>query len=53
MTACSTESVQRTGYETLQNIGEQQCEKDLSADCPERRSYDEYRQELKDLDMVQ
>jgi hypothetical protein len=43
MTACSSEGVKRTTYETLQNVGEQQCEKELSSDCPERQSYDEYR----------
>lgn len=43
MTACSSEGVRRTTYETLQNVGEQQCEKELSSDCPERQSYDEYR----------
>ena len=43
VTACSGEDVRRTTYETLQNIGEQQCEKDLSSECPERQSYDEYR----------
>ena len=40
--ACSSEDVRRTTYETLQNVGEQQCDKDLSGDCPERQSYDEY-----------
>jgi hypothetical protein len=43
ITACSSEGVKRTTYETLQNVGEQQCEKDFSSDCPERQSYDEYR----------
>lgn len=40
--ACSRDVVQRTTYETLQNIGEQQCEKDLSSQCPERESFDQY-----------
>jgi len=40
---CSTDTLSRTGYETLQNIGAQQCEKDLSADCPEHESYESYR----------
>jgi len=43
VSACSSDSVRRTTYETLQNVGEQQCEKDLSSECPERQSYDEYR----------
>jgi hypothetical protein len=53
MIACSKESMQRTGYDTLQNVGQQQCEQDLSADCPERKSYDEYQEELKDSDVAQ
>jgi len=40
---CSREQLSRTGYEILQNVGRQQCEKDLSATCPERKSYEEYR----------
>jgi hypothetical protein len=40
---CTREALSRAGYETLQNIGQQQCEQDLSAGCPERRSYEEYR----------
>jgi hypothetical protein len=43
ITACSSEGVKRTTYETLQNIGDQQCEKELSSECPERQTYDEYR----------
>lgn len=53
MTACSTVSVQRTAYETLQNVGEQQCEKDLSADCTERTDYDEYQEERKDIEVAE
>ncbi len=40
--ACSSETVNRTSYETLKNIEKQQCDKDLSKDCPERESYEEY-----------
>lgn len=50
MPACSREAVKRTGYETLQNIKEQQCEKDLSSECPERESYDAYQKEKKALE---
>lgn len=42
ITACSSETVQRTSYETLKNIEQQQCDKDLSKDCPPRESYEEY-----------
>ena len=48
MLACSTEDVIRTSYETLQNIQEIQCQKDLSVECPERESYDAYQRKLQD-----
>ena len=42
--ACSTESIKRTSYETLENIRLQDCHKDPSTDCTDREGYDEYRQ---------
>jgi hypothetical protein len=48
--ACSTESWKRTGYETLQNIHQQQCEKTFSMECGERKSYDAYRREVEELE---
>ena len=45
MPGCSSEQLSRTGYETLQNVGRQQCEKDPSANCPERKGYEEYRRQ--------
>lgn len=48
ISSCSTESLKRTGYETLQNIQETQCQKYLSADCSERESYDTYRRRMED-----
>jgi len=42
VSACSNESVKRTTYGTLQNIEKQQCQKDLSRECPDQDSYDEY-----------
>jgi hypothetical protein len=49
---CSSESWKRTGYETLQNIKQQQCDKNPSAsgECGERKSYDAYQREVKELD---
>ena len=46
--SCSKEALQRTGYETLQNVQEQQCEKELSADCPERVRFEDYQQQRKE-----
>lgn len=50
VSACSTESLKRTGYETLQNVQEQQCQKELSSECPERESYDAYQREREGMD---
>lgn len=46
--SCSADGVRRTGYETLQNVGRQQCLNDPGrnpADCYNRQSYDDYRNE--------
>jgi hypothetical protein len=45
---CSSETVKRTSFETLQNIREQECEKDLSGKCPPRESYDDYQRKRKE-----
>jgi len=39
---CSSESAKRTAFETLQNLGEQQCTQGLSGKCPPRESYADY-----------
>lgn len=44
---CSSESAKRTAFETLQNMREQQCEQDLSGNCPQRESYDDYQRQRK------
>jgi len=46
---CTTESLQRTGYETLQNIEQERCLRNLSSPCPERESYDEYQRNTRGL----
>ena len=51
--ASCTESWKRTGYETLQNINQQQCEKNLSRKCDERKSYEAYRREVEDYETNQ
>jgi len=50
ISSCSKESLKRTGYETLQNVQEQRCQKDLSSECPERESYDAYQRKMEELD---
>ena len=41
---CSSEAAKRTAYETLQNIRELDCLKDLKSpdDCGKRESYEDY-----------
>lgn len=46
---CSTEAWKRTGYETLQNIHQQQCAKSFSTECGERQSYDAYQRKVEEL----
>ena len=45
---CSSESAKWTAFETLQNMREQQCEKDLSGQCPPRESYADYQRKRKE-----
>lgn len=47
---CSTETLKRVGYGMLQDIKEQQCQTDLSAECQQRESYDEYQRKKKQLE---
>lgn len=51
LSGCATETWKRTAYETAQNLREQQCQKDLTAECAPREGYDDYmrqRQEAQD-----
>jgi len=45
---CSSESAKRTAFETLQNMREQQCARDLSGRCPPRESYADYQRNRKE-----
>ena len=47
---CSVDTAKRTAYETLQNIREQECLKNPSADCGKRGSYDDYERKRKELE---
>ena len=42
LTGCSSAAAKRTAFETLQNVQAQQCERDLSGNCPQREDYDDY-----------
>ena len=48
ISACSTESLKRTGYETLQNVEQLECQEDVRVQCSERESYDSYQRKIKD-----
>jgi hypothetical protein len=43
--ACTTESAKRATFETLQNVRQQECEKNRDPDCQKRESYDEYQRQ--------
>ena len=43
--ACGTESAQRATFETLQNLRQQECEKNRDADCLKRENYDDYQRQ--------
>lgn len=45
--SCGTESAQRSAYEAMQDIGQAQCHKNPTADCPKRESYDDYQKKRK------
>lgn len=47
--ACSSEVAKRTAYETLQNVRQQECFKNMSPDCEKREYYDEYERKRKEL----
>jgi hypothetical protein len=47
--ACSSDAAKRTAYETLQNVGQQECVKNKSSDCGNRESYDDYQRRRKEL----
>jgi uncharacterized protein YceK len=50
VSGCSSESAKRTAYETLQNVRQQECLKNLSSDCEKRESYEDYQRKRKELE---
>jgi hypothetical protein len=47
---CSSDTAKRTAYETLQNVRQQECLKNMSPDCEKREYYDDYERKRKGLD---
>lgn len=47
---CSSDSAQRSAFEALQEVRQQDCRKLPSVECPKRESYDDYQRERKELE---
>lgn len=47
LSGCSVDNVKRLSYETIQNLRQQQCEKNRATECNQRQSYDQYQDDLK------
>ena len=45
LTACSSEQMRRTTYETLKATERQRCLNEAYSDCPRQGEYDEYQQQ--------
>lgn len=45
---CTGESLQRTGFETLRNVAEQQCLNREMRQCPENPTYEEYQEQRRE-----
>ena len=46
LTSCSKDTMQRSAYLTMKGYDEQQCKRDLNADCPAHDDYEKYQQKL-------
>ncbi|MBF0265454.1 MAG: hypothetical protein HQL46_09285 [Gammaproteobacteria bacterium] len=49
LTSCSTETLKRVGYETINNFGQYQCNIAQGDDCHNRESYDDYQRKREEL----
>jgi len=47
---CASDSAQRTAFEALQEVGQEDCRKLPSVECPKRESYDDYQRKRKALE---
>ncbi|CAG1770131.1 hypothetical protein BAC3_00814 [uncultured bacterium] len=45
---CSANTVKQLAYDTVQDMHQQQCQKNLSLEC-RSQSYDEYQRDLKEI----
>ena len=49
LAGCGGNAAQRSAYESVQNVGQQDCRRDPNARCPGRQSYDEYQKQRDEL----
>ena len=50
LSGCSTDSAQRTAFEALQEVGQADCRKLPSVECPKRESYDDYQRKRQEME---
>lgn len=50
VSGCSSETAKRTAYETMQNVRQQECIKNMLPDCEKRESYEDYERKRKELE---
>jgi hypothetical protein len=48
--ACTPDSLKRTTYETMENLKQQECQRDFSYECPERQHYEDYQRDKEELE---
>lgn len=53
LSGCSADSIKRASYQTLQNLGQAQCQKQFSEDCSNRPGYDDYQKNRDSLNNAQ
>lgn len=46
--ACSSDSVKRNTYQSLQIMQQRECQQQPGKDCPQPESYDKYQQQRQD-----
>jgi hypothetical protein len=47
-TSCSSESVKRNTYQSLQIMQQRECQQQPGQECPEQENYDKYQQQRKE-----
>lgn len=53
LAGCSADSIKRASYQTVQNLGQEQCQKQFSEDCRNRPGYDDYQRNRESLNNAQ